>query len=199
MLLQSICVFAGSNDGRSADYREQAVALGTALAKQGIRLVYGGSSYGLMGAVADAVLEHGGQVTGIMPTGLFRGEIVHTGLTELVEVADMHERKATMNRLADGFIALPGGLGTFEELFEVLCWAQIGIHTKPIGLLNVNGYYDPLVELIRHSVREGFAGETHQNLIRVAEQADELIGQLQAYTPHTLGIKWNIKPPEGEA
>jgi uncharacterized protein (TIGR00730 family) len=142
-------------------YLEAAGKLGEAMSRHHVRLVYGGSSRGLMGEVANGMLAGGGQVTGIMSTLLFDAEIVHQGVTEFIEVANMHERKAAMSEMADAFIALPGGLGTFEELFEVLCWTQIGIHRKPIGLLNVNGYFDPLVEMVRHSVQEGFTGAEH--------------------------------------
>lgn len=177
--MNSICVFAGSRPGNSPEYGIQAAKLGETLARKGIRLVYGGSSYGLMGEAANAALAHGGQVAGIMPTSLFQVEIVHQGLTEFVEVANMHERKAAMGDMADAFIALPGGLGTFEEFFEVLCWAQIGIHRKPIGLLNVNGYFDPLAEMIRHSVREGFTSDSYLDILTVSEDADELINILK--------------------
>ncbi|MFB5759976.1 LOG family protein [Paenibacillus medicaginis] len=176
--MRSICVFAGSNDGVASEYKEQAARLGEHIARNGLRLIYGGSSFGLMGTAANAALAKGGQVTGIMPTALFRREIVHEGLTEFIEVRDMHERKATMHQMADGFIALPGGIGTFEELFEVLCWAQIGLHSKPVGLLNVNGYYNPLMELIRHSVQEGFAGRTHLDLIILEEDAGALVERM---------------------
>ncbi|MFP3513278.1 TIGR00730 family Rossman fold protein, partial [Peribacillus sp. SIMBA_075] len=120
-------------------------------------LVYGGSRIGLMGAIADEVLKNGGQVIGVMPKGLFRGEVVHRELTELIEVKGKHERKAKMSELADGFIAMPGGFGTYEELFEVLCWAQIGIHQKPIGLYQVNDYFKPLIDMVKFSVQEGFS------------------------------------------
>lgn len=188
--MNTVCVFAGSNPGVKPEYRAQAIQLGSTLSDQGIRLVYGGSKLGLMGEVANEVLHRGGHVIGVMPKGLFRGEIVHRELTELIEVESMHERKAKMGEIADGFIALPGGLGTFEELFEVLCWAQIGIHTKPIGLLNINGYYDPLIELIRHSVQEGFSNESHLSLITVSEDPQQLITQMMQYQPQELGNKW---------
>ncbi|MDP4096164.1 TIGR00730 family Rossman fold protein [Paenibacillus sp. P96] len=184
--MKSICVFAGSNDGVAPEYREQAARLGEHIARRGLRLIYGGSSFGLMGTAANAALASGGEVTGIMPTALFRREIVHEGLTEFIGVKDMHERKATMHRMADGFIALPGGIGTFEELFEVLCWAQIGLHSKPVGLLNVNGYYNPLMELIRHSVQEGFAGRTHLNLIMLEEDAEELVKKMSSHDALSL-------------
>ncbi|MCC3379352.1 TIGR00730 family Rossman fold protein [Paenibacillus farraposensis] len=177
--MNSICVFAGSRPGHSSIYLEAAGKLGEAMARHHVRLIYGGSSRGLMGEVANGMLAGGGQVTGIMPTLLFDAEIIHRGINEFVEVANMHERKAVMSDMADAFIALPGGLGTFEELFEVLCWAQIGIHRKPIGLLNVSGYFDPLVEMVRHSVKEGFAGAEHPALLSISADPDELLHMLK--------------------
>ncbi|GIP20397.1 TIGR00730 family Rossman fold protein [Paenibacillus sp. J22TS3] len=188
--MKTVCVFAGSNPGVKPEYRTQAIQLGSVLADRDIRLVYGGSRLGLMGEVANEVLLRGGHVIGVMPSGLFRGEIVHRELSELIEVESMHERKAKMGEIADGFIALPGGLGTFEELFEVLCWAQIGIHAKPIGLLNINGYYDPLIELIKHSVKEGFSNESHLSLIRISDDPEALLDQMSEYQPQELGSKW---------
>lgn len=173
--MQSVCVFAGSRPGVNPDYVEKAAHLGEALAMAGIKLVYGGSRNGLMGYAANEVLAHGGKVIGVMPRNLFKQEIIHLELTELIEVNGMHERKAVMGELADGFIALPGGMGTFEELFEVLSWAQIGIHTKPVGLLNVNGYYDPLLKLIQHSVKEGFSPATALEAVHLAEDPVTLL------------------------
>lgn len=189
--MKRICVFAGSNPGRQQEYAEQAVQLGKLIASRGYTLVYGGSRMGLMGAVANAALEQGGEVIGVMPTGLFRGEIVHSGLTELVEVGTMHERKATMAELSDGFIALPGGMGTFEELFEVLCWAQIGIHRKPVGLLNVNGYYEPLMKMVEHSVHEGFSNTSHLSLWSLESDPANLLARMEAYVPAPLTQKWS--------
>ncbi|MBR2565693.1 MAG: TIGR00730 family Rossman fold protein [Paenibacillus sp.] len=189
--MKRICVFAGSNPGHHPDYLEQATQLGKQIANSGYTLVYGGSCMGLMGAVADAALTAGGEVIGVMPTGLFRGEVVHGGLTQLIEVGTMHERKATMAQLSDGFIALPGGMGTFEELFEVLCWAQIGIHRKPVGLLNVNGYYGPLMKMVEHSVHEGFSNTSHLSLWSLEASPAELLNQMAAYTPQELSQKWS--------
>lgn len=188
--MKSICVFAGSNMGEHPDYKAQAAALGELIARKQYRLVYGGSRVGLMGEVANTVLELGGEVIGVMPRGLFKGEIVHTGLTQLIEVADMHERKATMGKYADGFIALPGGFGTFEELFEVLCWSQIGIHQKPIGLLNIRNYYDPLMSLVQSSISAGFANSSHLNLINISDDPIKLLELMESYTPPTLDMKW---------
>ncbi|MBU5354302.1 TIGR00730 family Rossman fold protein [Paenibacillus barcinonensis] len=188
--MKRICVFAGSNPGNHPDYTRHAAGLGRQIADSGYALVYGGSCMGLMGAVADAALAAGGEVIGVMPTGLFRGEVVHSGLTQLIEVGTMHERKATMAQLSDGFIALPGGMGTFEELFEVLCWAQIGIHRKPVGLLNVNGYYEPLMKLVEHSVHEGFSNISHLSLWSLESNPADLLAQMAAYIPKELTQKW---------
>lgn len=188
--MKSVCVFAGSNPGEHPDYKAKAAELGEHIARRGCRLVYGGSRVGLMGEVANTVLALGGEVIGVMPRGLFKGEIVHTGLTQLIEVGDMHERKATMGKYADGFIALPGGFGTYEELFEVLCWSQIGIHHKPIGLLNVRNYYEPLMNLVQSSIKEGFANNSHLNLINLSEDPIKLLELMDSYTPPDLEMKW---------
>ncbi|MBQ4816615.1 TIGR00730 family Rossman fold protein [Bacillus pumilus] len=188
--MKTICVFAGSNPGVKDVYKEKAVELGTYMAEQDIRLVYGGSRIGLMGAVADEVLRHGGQVIGVMPKGLFRGEVVHQELTELIEVTGMHERKAKMSELADGFIAMPGGFGTYEELFEVLCWAQIGIHQKPIGLYQVNDYFNSLIDMVKFSIQEGFSNESHLQLLHASSEPEELITQMASYQTPTLEQKW---------
>lgn len=148
---------------------------------------------GLMGEVANEMLQHGGEVIGIMPRGLFSGEIVHTALTELIEVESMHERKATMHELADAYIALPGGFGTFEELFEALCWAQIGIHKKPVGLLNVNGYYNPLMQMVQHAVDEGFSTDPAIHLINISDTPEQLISSMDTYTSPSEDQKWNTE------
>jgi uncharacterized protein (TIGR00730 family) len=157
--IKSVCVFCGSRMGARPDYLEGARALGTELARRGLSLVYGGTSVGLMGAVADAVLAGGGKVVGVLPKMLSDREIAHKGLTELHLVDSMHTRKAMMAQRADAFIAMPGGVGTFEELFEITTWAQLGIHHKPIGLLNVADFYGPLLALMRRAVEEGFVPE----------------------------------------
>ncbi|GAB6928220.1 TIGR00730 family Rossman fold protein [Paenibacillus sp. JCM 10914] len=176
--------------GEHPDYQAKAAELGHHIARNQYKLVYGGSRIGLMGEVANAVLQNGGEVIGVMPRGLFKGEIVHTALTQFIEVADMHERKATMSRLADGFIALPGGFGTYEELFEVLCWSQIGIHQKPIGLLSIRQYFDPFMQLVQHSMTEGFSNASHLNLINLSEDPLTLLEVMDSYTPPTLDMKW---------
>ncbi|CCF06751.1 TIGR00730 family Rossman fold protein [Bacillus velezensis] len=188
--MKTICVFAGSNPGVNEEYKRKASELGEYMAEQGIGLVYGGSRVGLMGTVADALMAGGGKAVGVMPSGLFSGEIVHQNLTELIEVSGMHERKAKMSELADGFIAMPGGFGTYEELFEVLCWAQIGIHQKPIGLYNVNGYFEPMMKMVKYSIQEGFSNESHLKLIHSSSRPDELIEQMNRYTYPILDKKW---------
>jgi len=191
--LKSICVFAGSSAGIKTEYKEASVSLGRYMAQKNYRLIYGGSRMGLMGEVANEMLQHGGEVIGIMPRGLFSGEIVHTALTELIEVESMHERKATMHELADAYIALPGGFGTFEELFEALCWAQIGIHKKPVGLLNVNGYYNPLMQMVQHAVDEGFSTDSAIRLINISDTPEQLISSMDTYTSPSEDQKWNTE------
>ncbi|WP_204498728.1 TIGR00730 family Rossman fold protein [Aquibacillus albus] len=190
--MKSICVFAGSSFGKHPEYDLYAKKLGKELGNNGYTLVYGGSNTGLMGSLANSVLESGGEVIGVMPKGLFKGEIVHNKLTKLIEVESMHERKAKMSELADGYIALPGGLGTFEELFEVLCWAQIGIHDKPIGVLNVNGYYDPLLRLVEYSIEEQFSKASNRDLIQSSAEPQALLQMLKSYKPKGGDQKWNL-------
>ncbi|GGL52667.1 LOG family protein [Sporolactobacillus putidus] len=187
---KTICIYAGSNLGNRPEYREKARKLGEAIVRRGFRIVYGGSSVGLMGEIADRVLALGGEVIGVMPQGLVLGEMAHSHLTELIEVNGMHARKEKMNELSDAFIALPGGIGTFDELFEMLCWAQIELHQKPIGLLNASGYFDPLLALIRHSIDQGFANESHLGLLTVSGDPDSLLDKMEAYVPPVLGNKW---------
>ncbi|MCL6442720.1 MAG: TIGR00730 family Rossman fold protein [Alicyclobacillus sp.] len=188
--MKRICVFAGSNLGTDPEYKLCSQKLGKAIVQNGLELVYGGSKVGLMAEVANEVLNHGGRVIGVMPTGLFRGEMVHTGLSQLIEVKDMHERKATMNRLSDAFVALPGGYGTFEELFEVISWAQLGIHQKPVGVLNIAGYFTPLLNMIDHAVKAGFVQEAHKKLLVSASDPVSLIEKMRNYQAPILGNKW---------
>ncbi|MDP7980587.1 TIGR00730 family Rossman fold protein [Bacillus sp. WLY-B-L8] len=183
-------MFAGSNVGERPEFQAEARQLGKILVQNNIELVYGGSCVGLMGEVANQVLELGGRVTGVMPRGLFRGEIVHHGLTELIEVETMHERKAKMSELADAFIALPGGYGTFEELFEVVCWSQIGIHEKPVGLLNIAEFYTPLLQMVERAAEEGFMNPSNKELLVAAQTADELFVQMKNYKRPVMGNKW---------
>ncbi|WP_437131813.1 TIGR00730 family Rossman fold protein [Bacillus atrophaeus] len=188
--MKTICVFAGSNPGVNEEYKRKAAELGAYMAEQEIGLVYGGSRVGLMGTIADTLMEHGGKAIGVMPSGLFSGEVVHQKLTELIEVNGMHERKAKMSELADGYIAMPGGFGTYEELFEVLCWSQIGIHQKPIGLYNVKGYFEPMMKMIKYSIQEGFSNESHLKLIHSSSRPAELIQQMRDYAYPILEKKW---------
>ena len=181
--LASLAVFCGSSAGAQPEYRAAARALGANLAARGIGVVYGGASIGLMGAVADAALEAGGEVVGVLPRHLAAKEISHAGLTRLELVDTMHERKARMAELADGFVALPGGLGTLEELFEIWTWGQLGLHRKPLGLHDVAGYYAPLVRLVDGMVGQGFVRAAHRAMLQVAEDAEGLLEQMQRYQP----------------
>jgi uncharacterized protein (TIGR00730 family) len=184
-----ICVFTGSSEGRRAGYRTAAVALGQTLVARGCGLVYGGARVGLMGAIADAVLEAGGQVIGVIPEALVAREVAHTGLSDLRVVSSMHERKALMADLSDGFIAMPGGWGTLEELFEVLTWGQLGLHRKPCGLLNVDGYFDPLLAFLQHAVDEQFVRAEFGPLLPVAGSPDALLDLFAAFEPPSVR-KW---------
>ena len=186
--MKRICVYCGSNAGRLPDYGRAATELGACLADEGIELVYGGAGVGLMGMLADAVLSCGGRVTGVIPRGLAE-RVGHEGLSACHVVESMHERKTLMAELADGFIALPGGMGTLEEVFEILTWAQLGHHTKPCGLLNVAGYYDRLLDFLDHCVDEQFIAPAHRQALLVAETPAELLGLLKSYTP-VKASKW---------
>lgn len=187
--LGSICVFCGSNAGVRPAYAETAVRVGTTLAQRGVRLVYGGGRVGLMGTVADAALAAGGKVIGVIPRTLAEREIAHAGLTELHVVASMHERKALMVDLAEGFLALPGGYGTLEEFCEVLTWAQLGIHAKPCALLDVEGFYAPLVAMFDGAVSEGFVHPDHRALVLSGENLDDVLAAMARYeSPST--VKW---------
>ena len=173
--MRRICVFAGSSPGIRPAYTEVAQALGAEIAQRGLGLVYGGSGQGLMAAVADAALVAGGEVIGVQPRGLFVREAPHQQLTELREVGSMHERKAVMAELSDGFIALPGGFGTCDELFEAVTWAQVGIHHKPVGLLDINGYFTALLAFIAHASAEGFIPPEHLRLLTCATDPAALL------------------------
>ena len=184
--MKSICVFCGSRLGSKPIYRETAKSVGQLIAQQQLRLVYGGGNIGLMGVVADAVLEYGGEVVGVIPGHLQEKEVGHAGLTELHVVSTMHERKALMANLSDAFIALPGGFGTFEEFCEILTWAQLDLHRKPCGLLNVDGFYDPLLTLFDRAVDDGFLRPEYRSMVLTATDADELLMRMRAYEidPH---------------
>jgi uncharacterized protein (TIGR00730 family) len=181
--LRTVCVFCGSSAPADPRYRDAAGALGALVARRGINLVYGGGSVGLMGELADAALGHGGRVTGVIPAGLFAREVGHTGLTELHEVASMHERKQLMYDLSDAFVALPGGLGTLEELAEVATWAQLGLHSKPIALLDVDGFWGPLVTLLDRMVGTGLLKPASRDLIQRTQSAEEALNALAAAQP----------------
>jgi uncharacterized protein (TIGR00730 family) len=179
--MKNVGVFAGSSSGARSEYAAGARNLGRALAARGIGLVYGGARVGLMGALADEVLGAGGRVVGVMPESLVAKEVAHKGLTELRVVKTMHERKAMMSDLADGFVALPGGMGTLDELFEIVTWAQLGLHVKPCGVLNIEGYFDRLLAFIEHAVAERFVRSEHAAMISVAASAPELLDRMAAY------------------
>jgi uncharacterized protein (TIGR00730 family) len=183
MSLQSICIFCGASTGANPLYREAAIAMGRALAAKGIRLIYGGGAVGLMGVVADAALAAGGEVIGIIPRSLKDSEIGHTGLTRLEVVEGMHARKARMAELSDAFIALPGGLGTLEELFEVWTWGQLGYHSKPLGLLDTNQFYSKLSHFLDHLVEEGFVKLRYRAMLQRSESPQTLLQQLTAWQP----------------
>jgi uncharacterized protein (TIGR00730 family) len=179
--VKRICVYCGSSPGRNPAYRAAAHALGETLAARGLGLVYGGASIGVMGAVADAVLAAGGEAIGIIPRSLAVKEVAHAGLTEQHVVPSMHDRKAMMAELSDGFVALPGGWGTIEEIFEILTWAQLGFHEKPCGLLNVAGYYDGLFTFLEHVIEEQFVKPDYRQLLVLEEDADQLLDHFAAY------------------
>lgn len=187
--MKKICVYCGSNPGEAPEYLDYAAMLAETLVKRGLGLVYGGASVGLMGKIADTVMANGGEVIGVMPQFLADKELSHPGLTELKIVGSMHERKTIMADIADGFIALPGGLGTLEELFEVLTWAQLGFHQKPCALLNVKGYYDHLTQFLDHAVGQAFIKDEHRKMLLIEENPDKLLDLMTAYKPRALG-KW---------
>lgn len=181
--LKSLCVFCGSSQGNRPEYEQVTQAFGRLMANEGLQLVYGGGDIGLMGALADAVMDAGGEVIGVIPDALLAREVGHRGVTELRVVESMHERKALMADLADGFVALPGGLGTFEELCEILTWAQLGIHTKPVGLLDIAGYYDHFAALLDHAAAEGFVRPAHRDLLLVETDGEVLLRRMYEYRP----------------
>lgn len=188
--MKSVCVYCGSSDSVGGKYLVAAEEMGKAVAERGLRLVFGGGSTGLMGRVANAVLAGGGEVIGVLPHHFNKPELAHNGLTRLELVEDMHQRKARMLELADALVALPGGFGTLEEMFEALAWAQIGLHSKPVGLLNVDGYFDGLLQFLEHANREGFTYKEHQQLYKQSADAGELLTALQAYQPPEGLERW---------
>jgi len=189
--MKSICVFCGSSDTVHADYMSAARSLGRTLAERELRLIYGGGKTGLMGAVADGILEAGGEVVGVIIPSMNTVALAHIGLTQMDVVDGMHARKARMHELADGYIALPGGLGTFDELFETVTWAQTGAHEKPVGLLNVKNYYAPLLTAIDHAVQEGFVFQEHRDVLFCESDANALIDKMEKYEhPHAAVKRW---------
>lgn len=187
--MKRICVFAGSSPGAREEYRQAACDLAAELGGRGLSLVYGGARVGLMGTLADTVLNHGGEVIGVIPEALIGKEVAHAGLSELRIVSSMHERKRQMSELADAFVALPGGIGTVEEFTEILTWAQLGLHTKPCGLLNTRGYYDRFIGFVDHAVSERFLRPDHRSMLIVAERPHELLETFARYRPPVVD-KW---------
>jgi uncharacterized protein (TIGR00730 family) len=187
--IKRLCVFSGSSPGNRVEYTEAATQLGLELVKHNIDLVYGGGNVGLMGIIADSVMSAGGEVIGVIPEFLANKEVAHTEITDLRVVQSMHERKALMSEMSDGFIALPGGLGTFEELFEVLTWQQLGIQSKPCALLNSCGYFDHLLKMLDHAVTEKFVKQVHRDMLLTGDSAELLIDLLMNYE-HSHTDKW---------
>lgn len=194
-MVRRICVFCGSRPGNRPEYRAAARELGGLLAQHGIGLVYGGASVGMMGAIADAVLRGGGEVIGVIPQALVNRELAHDHLTDLRVVNSMHERKALMTELSDAMIALPGGFGTFEELFETITWVQLGLHQKAVGVLNVAGFYDGLLALVDHAIAEGFVPSGHRDLLLEAREPAALLELIQRFEPPPPVAKW-IRPDQ---
>lgn len=187
--MKRVAVFCGSSTGSNPVFKEHAVLLGETLAKRKIELVYGGAQVGLMGAVADGALSGGGKVIGVIPEFLQTKEIAHDGLTELISVETMHERKAIEYDLCDGAIALPGGYGTLDEMFELITWGQLGLHPKPVGLLNINGYYDSLIEMVQKMMDEGFIKPVNKDMLLISKEIDQLLDRMMEYSPPDVP-KW---------
>ncbi|HEX7759614.1 MAG TPA: TIGR00730 family Rossman fold protein [Caulobacteraceae bacterium] len=187
--VRSVCVFCGSSPGADSAYLIAARATGQAIADRGLTLVYGGAKVGLMGTVADAALAAGGEVIGVLPRGLAAKELAHTGLTRLEVVASMHERKARMAELSDGFLALPGGIGTLEEIFEIWTWGQLGFHAKPAGFLNVAGFYDPLKTFVSHMTDQAFMKPMHRDMAVFGDSVGDILAAFAAYRPPNVD-KW---------
>ncbi|MDT0644367.1 TIGR00730 family Rossman fold protein [Zunongwangia sp. F363] len=190
--MKSIAVFCGSSNGNDEVILRDSYNLGKILAEKNIKLVYGGSKLGLMGSVAKGALDHGGEVTGVIPDFLKTKEVVHPNLTALITTEDMHERKMKMHELSEGFIALPGGFGTFEELFEIVTWGQLGLHKNPIGLLNSNGYYDELIAILKTMVRKDLLKKENFDLLLIAEDIEELLKKMANFKPVAVP-KWMNK------
>ena len=190
--MKSICVFCGSSSGFDNDFKSASCRLADSIVKKGYALVYGGGNIGLMGILADEVLSKGGKVTGVIPHFLWEKEVGHRGLTEMVYVNSMHERKTKMSELAAAFIAMPCGFGTLEELAEILTWVQLGLISKPVGILNVNGFYDPLIKQLGIMVSEGFLSSENRKLLLVSSEPNDLINKMEVYRP-ILKPKWMSK------
>lgn len=191
-IIERVAVFCASSDGNDDLIFEEAYKLGKSLAKRNLDLVYGGSKLGLMGQVAKGVMENGGKAIGVIPDFLKTREVVHTGLDELITTRDMHERKLTMNERSDAFITLPGGFGTFEELFEIVTWAQLGLHQKPVGLLNIDGFYDELVAMLQKMTEKGLLRKENLEILLVADNFEELFEKMLNYEPKPVP-KWMNK------
>jgi uncharacterized protein (TIGR00730 family) len=189
-MMRRVCVFCGSKTGNRPIYTDATRWLAVAVARRGLGLVYGAGHIGLMGVLADAALQAGGQVIGVIPQALVDKELAHSSLTEMHIVASMHERKARMADLSDAFIALPGAYGTADEMFEILTWAQLGLHAKPVGLLNVEGFFNPLLAWLDQAMGEGFLRESHRNMLMVGEDAEELLDRLMRAQPAEVEPKW---------
>ncbi len=187
--VRSLCIFCGSNSGSNPIYKKAAVELGELFAAERINLIYGGSSVGLMGIIADACLKKGGRVIGVIPKALELKEVSHRGLTELHVVDSMHERKHQMFEMSDGFVTIPGGLGTFDELTEMLTWGQLGLHQKPSAILNVNGFYDSFIEQLNRCVTEGFIRKEHRDMLLIENDMHSLLAKFRSYSPPTIE-KW---------
>jgi hypothetical protein len=196
-MIKTLCIFCGSSVGRQLLYADQAAQLARHLVTEKITLVYGGANVGLMGILADTMLEGGGKVIGVMPKSLVEREVAHTGLTEMHIVDGMQERKAMMADLSDAFIAMPGAYGTLDELFEVLTWNQLGIINKPVGLLNLDGFFNPLLEMLDHAVAENFLRPEHRNMLLCGEDFVALMHELEIYKPVTA-VKWIERLKEGK-
>lgn len=187
--VRRICVFCGSSAGEDSQYLDAAGEMASLLAARDIELVYGGSRLGMMGRLADTMLDEGGRVVGIIPRALVNREVAHRDLTDLRVVASMHERKALMEEMSDAFVALPGGLGTMEEFCEILTWGQLGLHGKPCGLLDAGGYYQPLIRFLDHMVQEGFLGRAHRSMVLVERRPEPLLDRMEGYEPPPVP-KW---------
>ena len=190
--MKSVVVFCGSSEGTDEKYAKDALVLGKTLANKNIQLVYGGAKIGIMGKVASGVLDNGGEIIGVIPKFLMKKEVFHPNLTELIITQDMHERKLKMHELSDGIIMLPGGYGTLEEFFEMLTWAQLGLHQYPIGVLNTNGFYDALLKMLQHMVNQGFVKQMNLDMILVDESIDGLLSKMKNYSPIPVP-KWLTK------